>query len=982
MSAGTVYTELDLDFSKFEKNQQKLLQSATSASLSIEKNFQNLGVKSDAIYDAMRMSATNSLEMIMAKSTSTGNEIVRAQKAAADKITQINEQQFGKHNSLIDSIKANYIAMAGAAMATYAAVIKPIEAYMENESAILKMGMAMKNQGDFTRASLADMVEYSEQIQRTTSYSHDAALAVMGNLKSYGLSNEQVKLATIAALDLATAKANEGMTTERASEILGKAYLGIATGLKKVGIQIDETAPKGELFNAVLMQVEQRFGGSAQAELLTYAGQWKQLKNQWQDVQEFLGLVFLKTIEAISVAFGTIGVVFWRVAEGIVGSLKLLLQPMEQLAKWAGFDALASGLGSIREGLGAVEQNFRDAAEAAIGSTKANAENFVSFDKVSVAIENMGKTGEKTRAIDEEGNKKWLEFSKQVTLEMAKANDKYWGEFQTHYETGYALAKGHKEREVLLNQWAAAESSKILEKIELAELKAAEHILSEKKNDADAEIALILNRVRQKQIEGQSEIQIAAFTSSETTRLAREDFANRIKLDDDRLKHIREISQKEQITNMEMISAKEIAGKTGLDREIAEAEAAAGKKILAAKFEYDEGKKNLSTYLNIITSANLEKDLKIMDATKKNAEERWKIEKSMSEDIAKFTKDEYDLKMKLLNDEFNTRKILMGEDQVGLELLLKWKKIKETENYEERALRQGKFWDDTKALYDKDIGNQTTWSDSAAKIWDDLFKSGGTISKDADAFWGGMQVAYNQDIRNQTTWGEQGAQIWRETFKAIEKTTETFFVDLLHGQLKTAEDYFNAFKDAVIAAIAQMIAKWVAFTAMTAAGNWLFGSPTAFIGGGGAGVGGTLFNTGVSAGANAGANYLTGGTGGVAGAISSWLGGGTAAGTSVGGAAAGGGMGGAFIGGGAAGAGAGTGAMTAGQIGAMYGTGASFGAGAGATAAGAGTFGTGFSFVGAAGPLAGIGAFLAAWYFGMSAIASHAPMLISNTSSK
>ena len=49
MSAGTIFCELDLDFSKFEKNQQKLLQSAQAASTSVEKNWQNLGAKSDNI---------------------------------------------------------------------------------------------------------------------------------------------------------------------------------------------------------------------------------------------------------------------------------------------------------------------------------------------------------------------------------------------------------------------------------------------------------------------------------------------------------------------------------------------------------------------------------------------------------------------------------------------------------------------------------------------------------------------------------------------------------------------------------------------------------------------------------------------------------------------------------------------------------------------------------------------------------------------
>ena len=109
---GTIFVELDLDATKFEKNQRKLIESANSTSLSIEKNFQNLGVKSDAIYEAMRRSAVNSLDMIKAKSTSTGNEIARAQAATAARLKQIDAEQFGHHGTLLENMKANWIKAA------------------------------------------------------------------------------------------------------------------------------------------------------------------------------------------------------------------------------------------------------------------------------------------------------------------------------------------------------------------------------------------------------------------------------------------------------------------------------------------------------------------------------------------------------------------------------------------------------------------------------------------------------------------------------------------------------------------------------------------------------------------------------------------------------------------------------------------------------------------------------------------------------
>lgn len=128
---GTIFVELDLDVTKFEKNQRTLINSANSAALSIEKNFQNLGVKSDAIYEAMRRSAVNSLDMIKAKSTSTGNEIARAQAATAARLKQIDTEQFGHHDTLLETMKANWIKAAAVITASMLTIRKGWEMIKE-----------------------------------------------------------------------------------------------------------------------------------------------------------------------------------------------------------------------------------------------------------------------------------------------------------------------------------------------------------------------------------------------------------------------------------------------------------------------------------------------------------------------------------------------------------------------------------------------------------------------------------------------------------------------------------------------------------------------------------------------------------------------------------------------------------------------------------------------------------------------------------
>lgn len=317
-----------------------------------------------------------------------------------------------------------------------AAVEAPIMAYMEAEKAELKLGMAMKNQGDFTREGLLEFQEYAAQIQKTTAYEDDLMMSVMGNMKSYGMSSEEVKKATQAAMDLAAAKASEGMTIEKASEIMGKSYLGISTGLKKLGIQVDENSKGAQLFDSVMGQVNARFGGSAQAELLTYVGQWKQLRNQWGDIQEFLGLTFLKTIEAIGFGIGMVGAGFWTTAEMILSGWGQIVGAMADVSKFVGLSTIGNGLEAIAGGLKDGATNAKEASAAAIKNASANYDNMVSFDKVSGAIDKMGIAGKRTQIIDEEAakarekaakeaQKNWLDGAELIAKLQEETNKQY-----------------------------------------------------------------------------------------------------------------------------------------------------------------------------------------------------------------------------------------------------------------------------------------------------------------------------------------------------------------------------------------------------------------------------------------------------------------------------------------------------------------------------------------------------------------------------
>lgn len=500
---GIISIALDMDASAYKKAQAEIYEDAGRKTDSINKIYATVGTKSDAMYDAMRKQIQVAQDAIVSSTKSSAAERHRAEEGAHAKITALNEQQYGKQTSMIDSLKANWMGLAATATAAFYAiknvVAEPIRAYMESEQALLKMGMAMKNQGDFTRAGLAGMQAHAEQIQRLTGYEDDATLAIMGNLKSYGMSNEEVKRATSIALDFATAKANEGMTIEKASEILGKSFLGITIGLKRQGIQIDENLKGTALFNSVLDQLNQRFGGSAQAELETYAGQWKQLKNQWQDVQEFLGLVFLKTIQGILTAAGLIAVTFMTAGQNILKMINMIMTPFNllmtgfaYLAEYAGLTQTADALRSIATATDEAAASIGIAKEGALKWTDSQYKAMMATDSVSKAIEKMGKEGKRTQVIDEEASKAAKKAAqekeqaiKSITEEIRKSNYEIEGIGRTQYEKDIARITSEAEK----YRGAGVDS------ITVAKYVALEKTIAQKKeSEEQAKIALKTNQ--------------------------------------------------------------------------------------------------------------------------------------------------------------------------------------------------------------------------------------------------------------------------------------------------------------------------------------------------------------------------------------------------------------------------------------------------------------------------------------------------------
>lgn len=168
-SVGTVFVEVGLDFQPYTRAQKRLLKDATSTTLNIEANFKKLGIKSAKEFDLMRKSAENAFNRIKNSSKVTANDIVRAEKAKAQQIKRIQEQQFGVQKSLLTRLKENWLAAAAAITIAWVAVNKAVGAIKNVTMAAARfetLGVVMEVVGRNAGFGKDQMEGFSQGLQK------------------------------------------------------------------------------------------------------------------------------------------------------------------------------------------------------------------------------------------------------------------------------------------------------------------------------------------------------------------------------------------------------------------------------------------------------------------------------------------------------------------------------------------------------------------------------------------------------------------------------------------------------------------------------------------------------------------------------------------------------------------------------------------------------------------------------------------------
>lgn len=200
----------------------------------------------------------------------------------------------GGVESSFSKFKMGLAGVATGLAAVIAASWSAVKAYMESETAVSRLNIALRNQGQDVSKVSKELTAYAAELQKTTTFTDEAIVGAMSLMTSFGLSGETLKRTTKAAMDLSQGL---GIDLHTASMLLSKAYQGNTEALSRYGIKVDESIPKALKFEAIMAQLNSRFGGASEAALNTTAGRITNLTNRIDELKERVGAQLLPVLD-------------------------------------------------------------------------------------------------------------------------------------------------------------------------------------------------------------------------------------------------------------------------------------------------------------------------------------------------------------------------------------------------------------------------------------------------------------------------------------------------------------------------------------------------------------------------------------------------------------------------------------------------------------------------------------------------------------
>lgn len=355
----------------------------------------------------------------------------------------------------------------GKAVAAFAAIkgvidffASSVQAANENARAVNTLAAAYNAVGYTAEGAMKQAQEFASKMQSLTGIADEAFLNAQRLLANYGVVGSKAQEAIQAAYALSIGRSIDFGT---AMDIVSKAAAGQTQTLARYGIQIDKNTESGAKFDAVLAQINERFGATAQAAMGDSTTKLNALKESWGDFKEQVGsglndglvpaVDFLtKAVGWLNQAFKSLGAVFGIVFDQAMIGVKQFEAGLVTCGEYAlkAFQPLVNLMSHI-PGVGS---SIKDAYDSALDSLEKTG------NSLQGQIETLQEMRTPLSAIWETEKEITAEQQARLDLQAEEINNRVANEQAAQEQLTEVVRQGVEERKQLVSDANAEEAQK------------------------------------------------------------------------------------------------------------------------------------------------------------------------------------------------------------------------------------------------------------------------------------------------------------------------------------------------------------------------------------------------------------------------------------------------------------------------------------------------------------------------------------------
>ena len=391
--------------------------------------------------------------------------------------------------------EAGFNSMAvgiGKAVAAFAAIkgvidffASSVQAANENARAVNTLAAAYNAVGYTAQGAMKQAQDFATKMQSLTGIADEAFLNAQRLLANYGVVGAKAQEAIQAAYALSIGRSIDFGT---AMDIVSKAAAGQTQTLARYGIQIDKNTESGAKFDAVLAQINERFGATAQAAMGDSTTKLNALKESWGDFKEQVGaglndglvpaVDFLtKAVGWLNQAFKSLGAIFGIVFDQAMIGVKQFEAGLVTTGEYAlkAFQPLVN-LMSYLPGVG---NTIKEAYAGALASLEQTG------DSLQGQIETLQEMRTPLSAIWETEKAITDEQQARLDLQAEEINNRVSNEQAAQEQLTEVVRQGVEERKQLQDEATAEETQKKTDLFGLSALLNKQETQDKKKTFAD-----------------------------------------------------------------------------------------------------------------------------------------------------------------------------------------------------------------------------------------------------------------------------------------------------------------------------------------------------------------------------------------------------------------------------------------------------------------------------------------------------------------